>query len=508
MRITKIELQNFRAFYGPYIIDLTDPRHQPDPNGKNLLVYGENGSGKSSLYIALREFLFGQGRTLEPHRNIFVDDSAVALIRLSLWTAPRMPVEVLTWSDKGNGEGNRRTSFNETDSEHIRNAARTSGFLEYKGLLETYFLQIKDDRVNIFDLLVNTLLKNMADARTGRTLQDDWNEICDWLPRRHAKNVRAEFQKSLRSFNERIFRMLKDLERTTEQILRRFGYRVDLGFRFEGLVMEYAPIKQLTGASIHLDVRYFNRPIKRHHTFLNEAKLSALALAIYFAALKQIPHDKDKLNLLVLDDVLIGLDMSNRLPMLDILEQEFKEYQIVFLTYDRVWYEMVKERLSAAKWKSIELFCSAGRDDTHDIDFELPLYTDNQSYLERAKHYLEAHDYKAAAMYARTALESCLKKFCDIQGINVRYRSDHRHLANELWSPAHSAKNETAPKNQDGSRPKFIAPELVKRIDIYNKFLLNPLSHDTVMTIARAEVEGAIAAVAELEETLRPFSRR
>ena len=50
MRITKIEIKNFRAFYGEYLIDLYKA-------GKNLLVYGENGSGKTSLYQALKFFL-------------------------------------------------------------------------------------------------------------------------------------------------------------------------------------------------------------------------------------------------------------------------------------------------------------------------------------------------------------------------------------------------------------------------------------------------------------------
>jgi len=50
MRIAKIEIKDFRAFPGPgtYIFDLDD--------GKNLLIYGENGSGKSSLFYALLEF--------------------------------------------------------------------------------------------------------------------------------------------------------------------------------------------------------------------------------------------------------------------------------------------------------------------------------------------------------------------------------------------------------------------------------------------------------------------
>ena len=50
MRITDIEIKNFRAFPKTYRINLRNA-------GKNLLVYGENGSGKSSLYLALKYFL-------------------------------------------------------------------------------------------------------------------------------------------------------------------------------------------------------------------------------------------------------------------------------------------------------------------------------------------------------------------------------------------------------------------------------------------------------------------
>ena len=56
MRITKIEIRNFRAFPSIYQIDL----HKA---GKNLLVYGENGSGKSSLYLALKCFLESSERS-------------------------------------------------------------------------------------------------------------------------------------------------------------------------------------------------------------------------------------------------------------------------------------------------------------------------------------------------------------------------------------------------------------------------------------------------------------
>jgi hypothetical protein len=38
----------------------------------------------------------------------------------------------------------------------------------------------------------------------------------------------------------------------------------------------------------------------------------------------------------------IGLDQSNRLPVLDLLADKFKDWQVVLLTHDRVWFEMAR----------------------------------------------------------------------------------------------------------------------------------------------------------------------
>jgi AAA15 family ATPase/GTPase len=47
MKIMTIQIKNYKAFYG---------EHEFNVDGKNLFVYGENGSGKSSLYYALKDF--------------------------------------------------------------------------------------------------------------------------------------------------------------------------------------------------------------------------------------------------------------------------------------------------------------------------------------------------------------------------------------------------------------------------------------------------------------------
>lgn len=47
MKIQAIEITNYKAFLGT---------HQLNVGGKKLFIYGENGSGKSSLYYALKDF--------------------------------------------------------------------------------------------------------------------------------------------------------------------------------------------------------------------------------------------------------------------------------------------------------------------------------------------------------------------------------------------------------------------------------------------------------------------
>jgi len=71
--IDKLTLVNFRAFPGSEPVEL---RLQ----GKNLLIYGENGSGKTSIFIALTEMLRHpaprKGNPPTPWENVFAGADA------------------------------------------------------------------------------------------------------------------------------------------------------------------------------------------------------------------------------------------------------------------------------------------------------------------------------------------------------------------------------------------------------------------------------------------------
>jgi DNA repair exonuclease SbcCD ATPase subunit len=64
LRIQRLTLTDFRAFPGPA------PAHF-DFDGKNLLIYGENGAGKSSIFHALKGFFALRPPDLRKHKNVF-----------------------------------------------------------------------------------------------------------------------------------------------------------------------------------------------------------------------------------------------------------------------------------------------------------------------------------------------------------------------------------------------------------------------------------------------------
>ena len=94
MRITKIEIKNFKTFRGPDVIDL-------GRKGQNLLLYGENGSGKTSLYEALKFFLeSSEDESIKFNRNIFItDETNKGYIKLHFTPDPKLSKDYYEWSE-------------------------------------------------------------------------------------------------------------------------------------------------------------------------------------------------------------------------------------------------------------------------------------------------------------------------------------------------------------------------------------------------------------------------
>ena len=186
--------------------------------------------------------------------------------------------------------------------------------------------------------------------------------------------------------------------------------------------------------------------------------------------------------------------MSNRLPILNILNDYFPDHQIFLTTYDKAWYEMVKQRTaSGGKWKAVEFYF-----DQTDA-YEIPVYAENKAYLEKAKEYLDASDYKACAVYLRTAFEALIEGFCESKHLFVKYyRNPNRRDSEHFWD-AIKVENKRRVNNQN---PALLDQVLINDIELYRTRILNPLSHASITNIYRKELEDAIEAVEQLKNAL------
>ena len=164
-RITKIRLSDYRAFYG-----LEDKFEMP--NGENVLIYGENGSGKSSLYQALYDFFetsaHGYDFATKPlvenvHKRIEVDTGVVgATIQSKL---------DLTFKDLVSNTETDYAAIDTRLSTHqelfIQNTRLVGGFLSYKELICIYVGN--SNRLNHFNLII-TLAYNHTSPHISKTI--------------------------------------------------------------------------------------------------------------------------------------------------------------------------------------------------------------------------------------------------------------------------------------------------------------------------------------------------
>lgn len=235
--------------------------------------------------------------------------------------------------------------------------------------------------------------------------------------------------------------------------------------------------------------------------FLNEARLTALALAIYLGAarlvLRSLSAGADGtiiVRLLVLDDVLIGLDLANRLPVLRVLSEEFSDWQVLLFTFDHTWFEMAKEYTeNTGLWTYLTL---REMPTVQGLPCRPNIEPCPGSLAVAEKHF-RSGDLMAAAVYIRAAFETRIKNVCEANGIKVKYKHDSKSVkADELWQGIVDRQKERQEKNQ----ADFIPSGLVNDVETLRSTILNSLSHSGTTNLVRDEVQFALDAVKKLQE--------
>jgi len=355
-KIKQIKLKHFKFFYGEVTIDL---------ERNHALIFGENGTPKSSLYWALYTFLqsvfktdpskvqkYFNPRHDENIRNRFAPDGEDSYIKIVF--------------EDNQGTITEKTISNETVNTKtgslVLQATQGSELINYKLLSKVHDFK-NPFKIDLFPLMdkdtlmfinFREVLVRHDDIAATANAQDWWDYIKPGMQPRGKMHEQPykKFAAAVENFNTELQFYFDSIVESVNEYLEKFEQPFTISFDSERCTYNAFVVGSTTKRNhktippkiyVHTHFNHKNlaeekRMVTRPHTFLNEAKLTAIALSIRFAMLDQKIDSSnladDTAKFLVLDDLLISLDMSNREKVLDIILQELSKYQLIILTND------------------------------------------------------------------------------------------------------------------------------------------------------------------------------
>jgi len=204
-KIEKLTLENFKFFMGEETLNF---------DSKNILVYGENGSGKSSLYWALYTFLQSSMKSDEQIRKYFDNSHPERLVNRFKADSDKSSIK-LTLKNSLNISSAYKISIdtintNKPQDTEISKANLTSDFINYRLLAKLYHFKNSQD-IEIFDMFEDEILQYIN--IDGQNFNELWRRLKNGLSPRPKMTDQSykEFQKDIQSFNEKFESYLQTL---------------------------------------------------------------------------------------------------------------------------------------------------------------------------------------------------------------------------------------------------------------------------------------------------------
>lgn len=433
-KIDKLKLTNFKFFSGDKDVTF---------NKRHVLIYGENGSGKSSIYWALHCFLHS---TLKPDI-----DSVQKYFKLITEHPESIRNRYATHSGENSGivvtlkhDDTKRyadinaeisnTTVNTQTNQYIKLMTLSSELINYKVIYNMYLATNKDS-IKLFKYFVENLMEfidfdqeltTIRGHKLSRNSLDWWRYIeqsIDPYPGIGGVGYN-DFVEHVRLFNEKFSDFLQLITEEANRSLSE-DFKEDFKIKFKYTPATYNDFntynkgrnKITIAPEIELIVELSTLSgvaaiVERPHSYLNEARLSSIAIAIRFAILKE-RYTEQAPKVMVLDDLLLSLDLGNRSSIINMLLRKFSSiYQLIILTHDRAFFDCVLNHLSKndieTKWKLYEMY------ESEDGGKKVPSIVEYQTALSKAYAYFKGNncqiDYSACGNNQRQALEDVFKK--------------------------------------------------------------------------------------------------
>ncbi|MDP2924525.1 MAG: hypothetical protein Q8O30_12560 [Candidatus Omnitrophota bacterium] len=231
-------------------------------------------------------------------------------------------------------------------------------------------------------------------------------------------------------------------------------------------------------AGIEFNLDFYGNEASPPKKYLSESQLNSLGIALFLAAVKKF----NRVNrFFILDDVLISFDRRYRLRLLELLKKEFSDYQVLLLTHESFWYEMIKRQFP--EWVKKEV--------TWSFEKGIRFKDDSSDWLKEAKTKLEAGEKVGNDL--RIGMENLLKHLCLALEVRLPFKLDEdneKRMIGELF-PALTAtlnkKKSPIPSHHD-----------YKSLEV-SSFIANSESHDNPDLDSKADLEETIEKIRKFQ---------
>ncbi|BDX37691.1 hypothetical protein CYCD_10460 [Tenuifilaceae bacterium CYCD] len=531
MRLHELHINNFKFF----------PKQDPNSpllkiDGKNLLIYGENGSGKSTIYWALYTLMECAFKKNEFEvEKYFKKNGEFGLVNIHATKTSPPYIKAILKDNNGNNPKEYEVNpnlhqivANMRDSS-IRESGMASDFLNYRVIFRLHHIKHSKEN-NLFGwfedeifpyLLINTISRtesvedNYKNLKQGPKKVKDFEEIDKMIypnasmrehPQEAVRKDYAIYQryiKSVKTWNTKIEKYLKSITKRANEILKDdFKQNFEFVLKYTGANHEITAEKfDWKEPFIELQVPKYEgkkNVVKRAHSFLNEAKWSAIGLAVRFAIIEDWTNRPNtaELKALIIDDMLLSLDMCNRDIVLNLLLDRYvNNYQLILMTHDRSFYEFAKRKIAikgkSNDWLNLEMF------EDSLAKFPQPYFKPLSTSLQTAKDYLNQHDYPACGIYLRRRTEELLTSLLPLKFRKEPSRDDPNVLVDKTL-------NGLILELENYCTIEDIDYTGLKEIKIYKDALLNPLAHNDIdAPFYRSELKSIIEVIERLEKIQR-----
>jgi len=571
-KIYQIKIKNFKAFQKEQIFNL---------KGKNVLAYGNNGSGKSSVFWALytltqssikkdeevqkyfKNFIESDKTSHQSLRNVFTDKDENSSIELS------------TIDEYGETEtytiSHDTINTNNDSDTIIQELNQASDFINYK-LLHNFYSATHRQEVNLWPVFERDIFPFLMDdanhvilerikaktadverTPTGRPVRGRKAEAVEqriMALNSEIETLLSQIQANANDFIKKHFFNNKDVIRLSLQFAKKFNFNKITS----RLWQPENEAKRYNSLHIKLIVEVFQqesgewKSIHRIQSFLNEAQLTRIAIGIRIGALRTRVQITD-FKILVLDDMLISLDMSNRMPIVKmILNQNndpdlhfFDSFQKIILTHDKGFYELIKRHTSPHQWEYYNFHAKEDENSPPNIKRD-------RTSLEKAQAFLADGEYDSCGNELRKEAEAILSKY--LKGLNSAAENGKfeplsnklNHALNQITETnrrdfeklfvkkkdmpvelikklqTNFTEDDTLTANQKGRltglKNELIA-YLIKQYELNNnkaklieetqdilQRIMNPASHSSLVPLYESELKNAILGVQKLKDYL------